>query len=56
MYVADVTDVQELLELLAEAQDRLAYAEIRPGSELAYEQAMWDIEDIEERLWELGSK
>lgn len=46
MYVADVTDIKELEELLAEAEDRLA---ADPGNE----QATWDIEDITERIEEL---
>jgi hypothetical protein len=49
MYVADVTDVKELEELLAEAKDRL----IASGCERAWEQAAWDIEDIEDRIDEL---
>jgi len=48
MYVADVTDVQELLELRAETEDRL----IR--SDYMNEQAAWDLEDIDIRLFELG--
>lgn len=49
MYVADVTDVKELEALLAEAQDRLAAS----GSERQWEQAAWDIQDIEDRIDEL---
>lgn len=50
MYVADVTDVQELLELRAEAEDELIQ------SDYMSEQAAWDLEDIENRLWELGAE
>lgn len=46
MYVADVTDMQELEELLAEAQDWLL---LEPDSE----QAQWDVEDILDRIYEL---
>lgn len=46
MYVADVTDIKELEELLAEAQDFLL---ADPYSE----QAAWDIEDITSRIYEL---
>lgn len=49
MYVADVTDMAELKELLAEAEDRLAQS----CSEAAYEQAAWDIEDITNRMEEI---
>ena len=49
MYVADVTDVKELEELLAEAQDFLASA----TNAEEFEQAQWDIEDIEDRIDEL---
>ena len=40
MYVADVTSIEELNSLLAEAK---AFLEDHPGSE----QAAWDVEDIE---------
>lgn len=53
MYVEDVTDVQELLELRAEAEDRLLSA--GDGS-WSGEQALWDLEDIDNRLYELGGK
>lgn len=43
MYVADVTSMKELEELLSEAKCRLMD---NPGNE----QAQWDIEDIEERM------
>jgi hypothetical protein len=46
MYVADVTDPQELSDLLAEAQDWLA-------REPDNEQAAWDVEDIIDRINEL---
>ena len=45
-YVADVTDPDELMELLAEADDRL------PEDPLN-EQAQWDREDILDRLEEI---
>ena len=47
MYVDDVDDLEELGELLAEAQDRLY-------SDPTNEQAQWDVEDIEERITELN--
>lgn len=47
MYVADVTSMEELQELLAEAEDRLA---LDPTNE----QAAWDIEDIEDRMAEIA--
>jgi hypothetical protein len=46
MYVADVTDPQELSDLLVEAQDWLA-------REPHNEQAAWDVEDILDRINEL---
>lgn len=49
MYVADVTDMAELRELLSEAEQRLANA----CGEPAYEQAAWDIEDITNRMEEI---
>ena len=47
MYVADVTSIEELNSLLAEAK---AFLEDHPGSE----QAAWDVEDIEGRIAELA--
>lgn len=49
MYVADVTDLNELRQLLAEAEDRVQAS--RTPEE--FEQAQWDIEDIEDRIDEL---
>lgn len=46
MYVADVTDIKELRELLAEVEDRLL-------DDPNNEQALWDREDITERIQEL---
>ena len=46
MFVDDVTDKAELLELLAEVRDWLV---ADPGNE----QAVWDQEDIQNRLAEL---
>lgn len=46
MYVADVTDIKELRELLAEVEDRLL-------DDPNNEQALWDQEDITERIQEL---
>jgi len=47
MYVADVYELEELQYLLSEAEDWLA-------QEPDNEQAAWDIEDIKERMEELG--
>jgi hypothetical protein len=47
MYVADVTDIDELAELLAEAWDRVM-------AEPSNEQAQWDVQDIEDRIVELS--
>jgi hypothetical protein len=46
MYVADVTDIKELQELLAEVEDWLL-------DDPNNEQALWDQEDITERIEEL---
>lgn len=47
MYVADVTDIQELLDLRAEAEAELI------KSNYMSEQAAWDLEDIDDRIYEL---
>lgn len=47
MYVKDVTDMKELEELLAEAQDWLLR---EPDSE----QAAWDVEDILDQIYLIG--
>jgi hypothetical protein len=44
MYVEDVTDVQELLQLRGDLVAECC------------EQCKWDIEDIDNRLYELGGK
>jgi hypothetical protein len=49
MYVADVTDIRELEQLLSEAQVFLADSR----SEAGREQAAWDIEDITNRIYEV---
>lgn len=49
MFVSDITDQQELFDLLAEVEDRLL-------DDPANEQAMWDREDILDRLAELSPK
>jgi hypothetical protein len=49
MYVADVTSVAELEQLLDEARTNLASA----TTEAEFEQAQWDIEDIEDRIDDL---
>jgi hypothetical protein len=48
MYVADVTSIAELRELLAEARNFLL------SDPRNAEQYKWDIEDIESRIAELG--
>lgn len=48
MYVEDITDVKELLDIRAE----LVRERSRRGRYC--EQLDWDIEDVEQRLWELG--
>lgn len=54
MYVADVTDVKELLDLRAELLAERVSA-MRDGGRFM-ERIEWDLEDIENRLWELGAK
>lgn len=54
MYVEDVTDVQELLALRAEVLGERAETLLKGGRYI--EQIDWDLEDIEERLWELGGE
>lgn len=49
MYVADVTDIKELRELQAEVEDRLL-------DDPNNEQALWDQEDITERIEELNAE
>jgi hypothetical protein len=46
MYVEDVTDIEELIDLLAEVEDRLL-------ADPDNEQARWDHEDIRDRILEL---
>lgn len=48
MYVADVTDIRELRELLAEVEDRLL-------DDPNNEQALWDQEDITERIEDINA-
>lgn len=43
MYVHDVDDLEELEDLLSEAQDLL-------DADPSNEQAGWDVDDIEERI------
>jgi hypothetical protein len=50
MYVADVTDLAELQEMLSESKCRLW--DSRYGAQ--QEQAIWDIEDIENRIKEIS--
>lgn len=50
MYVADVNDMAELQELLSDAEARLANSKY----EMQYEQALWDIEDITNRIKEIS--
>lgn len=47
MYVADVTDMAELRELLAEIEDRLL---ANPNNEVA----QWDKEDVLNRMAEIS--
>ncbi|QBJ01160.1 hypothetical protein PBI_ARISSANAE_75 [Mycobacterium phage Arissanae] len=49
MYVDDVDDLDELADLLLEAEERLSAC---PSSE----QAAWDVEDIQGRIDELSSQ
>lgn len=46
MYVADITDIEELAELLAEAWGRVI-------ADPMNEQAQWDLQDIEARIYEV---
>ncbi|QGJ88831.1 hypothetical protein SEA_YECEY3_80 [Mycobacterium phage Yecey3] len=49
MYVGDVDDLDELADLLLEAEDRLSAS---PNSE----QAQWDVEDIQQRIEEVSAQ